>query len=349
MAITIPTYCSREDLKSSLDLDETARNNAQVDRAIEAATHAVEGVLHRKFYPQNATRYFDWPNYQYARSWRLWLDHNEVISVSSLTVAGTSIPSSGYFLEPVNSGPPYNRIEMDLSTNYSFESGNTEQRAVAVTGVFGYTHTHQNVALLAEALDGTETGVDVTNGASIGVGDLIEVDDEHMICVEKSMLDTTQNLQTPLTAVNNNVTVAVSSGSTFNVGEVILLDSERMLIVDIASNNLTVKRAWDGSVLAAHTGSDIYALRSLTVVRGANGSTAATHSDAATVEKVVVPPLIRELAIAEATTYLAGESSAYTRTNAGDSNNPEDIGRGVQGLRNLAVRRYGRKSRVRTI
>lgn len=346
MTISIPTYCSRDDVKRALDSKETARNNSQVDRAIEAATHAVEGLTHRKFYPQTGTRYFDWPNYQYARSWRLWLNHNEVISVSALSVAGTSIPSSGYFLEPINSGPPYNRIEMDLSTSYAFDSGDTEQRAIAVTGTFGYSATTQNVTTLAEELDGSETEVQVASGLDISVGDLIQVDDEKMLVTGAAMLDTTQNLQTPLTAAVNNVTVAVSTGSSFNIGEVILLDSERMLIVDIASNNLTVKRSWDGSVLAAHTSSDVYAQRSLTVVRGSNGTTAATHTTSTVVKRVVVPPLIRELAVAEAIVYLASESSGYAKDTQQQSNNPEDIGRGVRGLRDQVIRRYGRKSRV---
>lgn len=349
MTISIPTYCSRDDVKRALDLQETARNNSQVDRAIEAATHAVEGLTHRKFYPQTGTRYFDWPNYQYARSWRLWLDQHEVISVSSLTVAGTSIPSSGYFLEPVNSGPPYNRLEMDLSTNYSFESGNTEQRAVVIAGVFGYSATTQDVTTLAEDLDSSETEVQVNSGLDISVGNLIQVDNERMLVTGVSMLDTTQNLQTPLTAAVNNVTVAVSTGSAFNIGEVILLDSERMLIVDIAANNLTVKRAWDGSVLAAHTGSDVYASRSVTVVRGSNGTTAASHNTATTVKRLVVPPLVKELAVAESVFYLTNESSGYAKEASGESNNPEDIGRGVRGLRDQVVRRYGRKSRVRTV
>lgn len=349
MAITIPTYCSREDVKTALDIKETARNNAQVDRAIEAATVSVEGLTHRKFYPQTATRYFDWPNYQYARSWRLWLDHNELISVTSLTAGGTSVPSSGYFLEPVNTGPPYTRIEMDLSTSHSFDSGDTYQRSVAVTGVFGYSNDTTNAASLSASASSSATTIDVDDGSVIGVGDLLVIDSERLICTNKTMLDTTQNLQSNMTAVQNGVTVAVTDGTAFAIGEILLLDAERMLIVDISGNNLTVKRAWDGTVLAAHTGSDIYALRTLTVVRGANGSTAATHVDSSTVAKVVVPPLIKELAVAEAVTFLAGESAAYARTTEGESNNAEDIGRGLRGLRDQAVRRYGRKARLRAV
>src|SRR5690606_22447868 len=57
-----PWYTTRETVKAALDYKETARNDAQVDRAIESASRAVEGLLHRRFYPETATRYFDWPN-----------------------------------------------------------------------------------------------------------------------------------------------------------------------------------------------------------------------------------------------------------------------------------------------
>lgn len=350
MAITTATYCSREDVKAALDFKEAARNNTQIDRAIEAASIAVDALCHRKFYPEVATKYFDWPNYQYARSWRLWLDANEVISVTSLVAGGTTISSSDYFLEPANYGPPYSHIEIDLSSSAAFSSNSgTHQRSVAITGTFGYNHTHSVVASAAEAINASETQIDVNDSSNVNVGDLFEIDDEHMICVEKSMLTTGQTLQTPLTASMNDNTVAVATGGQFHVGETLLLDSERMLIVDIAGNSLTVRRSWDGSTLAAHTGSTIYAPRTLTMIRGAQGSTAASHLNGADVEKVVVPALIRQLAIAEAVNMLLQESNGFARTSSGESNNPADIGRGLQGLRDLAKREYGRKVRIRGV
>jgi hypothetical protein len=87
-------YCTREDVKSSLDSKESARNNGQVDRAIESASRAVEGLTHRRFYPETDTRYFDWPNAQYARPWRLWLDQHELVSVATLSSGGTTIAAS---------------------------------------------------------------------------------------------------------------------------------------------------------------------------------------------------------------------------------------------------------------
>src|SRR3546814_20587325 len=89
----------------------------------------------------------------------------------------------------------------------------------------------------------------------------------------------------------------VTDGTLFFVGELILIDSERMRIVDITGNNLTVVRAYDGSTLAAPSlGADVYVYRSLTVERGALGTTAATHLDAASVTVWAVPASVKVLA-----------------------------------------------------
>lgn len=61
MTISTPCYATREEVKSALDIKQTARNNDQVDRAIDSASRAVEGLLHRVFYPTFDTRYVDWP------------------------------------------------------------------------------------------------------------------------------------------------------------------------------------------------------------------------------------------------------------------------------------------------
>ena len=65
------------------------------------------------------------------------------------------------------------------------------------------------------------------------------------------MLATGQTLQAPgLTDRANAETVPVTNGAAIAVGETILIDAERMLTVDIAGNNLIVKRGFDGSTLA---------------------------------------------------------------------------------------------------
>ena len=346
-------YCTREDVQRALDSKNTARNADQIDRAVGAATLSIEGLTHCRFYPQTGTRYFDWPNYQYARPWRLWLDSNQVASVTSLVSGGVTISSNDYFLRRSDDfdEAPYNYIEIDLDSSSAFSSGSTHQRSIAVTGVFINCAADESPAgATAEALDDSETGLDITDSALIGIGQIIKVDSERMVVTGKSMLDSGQNTAGALTASVSDVTVPVGSGAAFSVGEVILIDSERMLIVDIAGNNLTVKRQWDGSVLATHANpSDVYALRTLTVVRGALGTTAATHLTAAPIVKHVVPTLVRNLAIAEALSTLLQEGSGYARQ-AGSGENARDVsGVGIQALRDAVYTAFGRKARIGAI
>lgn len=342
-------YATREDVKSALDYKETANNNAQIDRAIDSASRAIESLTHRKFYPEIDTRYFDWPNYQYARSWRLWLEGNEVTSVTSLTSGGVVIDPSDYFLEPNTYGPPFNRIEMDLSTSGAFSAGSTHQRSIAVEGVFGYSNDTENATTLSASGSDSIATLSVTSGNAIGVGQILQIEDEYLIVTEKLWVDTTQNLQTPLTGAKNDTTVSVSTGSAFAAGDVLLIDSEKVRVNDVAGNSLFVTRAWDGSVLASHTGSDIYATWTLKVQRGALGSTAASHATSVAVDKILFPGLIRELCVGEAVNSLLQESSGYSRAEAQESNNAGEVGRGIQGLRDQVKAGYARKARIRGV
>lgn len=371
MAISRPCYATREAVKRALDYKQTARSDGQVDRAIEAAsdgidggTHRIGGLLKRRFYPEQRTMTFDWPGTQYAQPWRLWLDQHEVISVTTLTAAGVAITAGDYFLRP-DDGPPFNRVEINIGTNAAFNAGNTRQRAIAITGLFGFCSDTATAGALAEALDDSETGVDVADSAAVGVGDVLLVDSERMLVTDKAMLDTGVNIDAAdsLTASNADVSITMSTTTSAPaVDEVILIDSERMLVVDVAGSVLTVKRAWDGSVLAAHSANaDIYAPRTLTVTRGALGSTAATHSSSTAVSRYVVPGLVRDLAVAEAIDQLLQETSGYARAGAVQDNthsgisvsnirsSKDQIGLGIDAIRARAYTAYGRKARVRAV
>lgn len=344
------SYASREDVKRALDSKHTARDDAQVDRALEAGRLAVELLLHRRFYPFAGTRYFDWPNQAYARSWRLWLESNELVSVSALTSGGTTIAASDYFLRRTDDRDeaPYTYLEVDLDSSAAFSAGDTHQRSIAITGVFGYSADTVPAGVTAEALDDSETGVDVTNSALIGVGHIIKVESERMVVADKTMLDTAVNIDAGDSLLASTADVSITMSTTTNApvrDETILIDSERMLVVDVAGSVLTVIRAWDGTTLATHAGSaDIYAPRTLTVQRGALGTTAAAHDTAKAITRHVVPPLIRELCIAEALNTLLQETGGYART-LGQGESSRTPGAGLQGLREQAYRSYGRKAR----
>lgn len=341
-------YCTREDVKAALDYKETARANALIDLAIEAASREVEALCHRMFFPMLATRRFDWPNRQYARPWRLWLDQHELISVTTLTSGGVTIGAADYFLYP-DDGPPYTRIEVDLDSTQAFGLGSTHQKDIAITGLFGHSNNEVPAGALAEALDATETGVDVTNSAVIGVGSIIRVDNERMLVSEKSLLTSGQTIQASLSASMANDQVAVTNGAAFFVGETLTIDTERMLVLDVIGNTLLVRRAWDGSTLATHTGSAVYAPRTLTVERGALGTAAATHTTATSLQRHAPPSPVRQLTKAFAIDNLLQDSAGWARTSGEGENQAELSGRGLAKLIDRVYSTYGRKSRVRGV
>lgn len=357
MAITEGVYTTRDTLKHALDIGETARNNTNIDRCIQSGARRVDGLCHRIFYPFTGTKYFDWPNNQGAVPWRLWLDESELISVSELSSGGTTISSSNYNLEPQRTGPPYNRVEVKLSSSSAFGGGATFQQDIGITGLWGYSNEETNTGVTAEVLDATETGIDVSGAVSavVGVGSILRIESERFIVSNRLSLDTGQNLGgTGLTNLNNNLTVAVTDGTQFAVDELLTIDSERMLVVDITGNNLTVIRAYDGSTIAAHTaGADIYAQRTLVVARGALGTTAATHLSGSTVYRWNPPSGIAQLNLAEAIHELMQEQTGWFRTMSASSNFGGTARRAATiealiDLRTTVYQTYGRKARNRT-
>lgn len=346
-------YATREDVKAALDSKETARNNGQIDRALESASRSIEGLLHRRLYPVTATRYFDWPNAQGARPWRLWLDDSELISVTTLSSGGVVIPAADYFLEPNRTGPPYRRIEVDLDSSSAFGGGGTHQRDITVTGLWGHSNDESPAGDVDEAMSVSETDLDVTSSAAIGVGSVLRVGSERLIVTGKTMKDTGVNIDVSdslaASAADVSITMSTTTGAPA-VDEVILIDSERMLVVDVAGTVLTVKRGWDGSVLATHAaGADIYAPRTLTVTRGALGTTAATMSAGDDIWRWDPPGPVRELCIAEALTAVLQGQSGYARVVGSGEAQREAYGRGLADLRESVYTSHGRKARTRAV
>lgn len=347
-------YASREQVKAALDFAETARNDAAVDRAIEAASRQVDRLTNRHrggFWPEVRTRSFDWPQLASPTPGRIWLDEPGLISLTSLRSGGVTIPTSEAVLYP-DSGPPFTRLELDRSGSSSFGLGQTPQDDVAITGVWGFDLNTAPAGTLAAAVSSTSaTVLDISDASAVGVGDLVTVDSERMLVTGRASLATSVTLAgAGLTASPASVAATVSSGAGVAVGEILTIDSERIRVDDITGNVLTVKRAVDGSVLAAHSpGAAVFARRRLTVVRGAFGTAAATHSNGAAVVRHVYPGLVVQLAVAEAVAALQAESAAWARTAGAGERAQPGTATGIQGLRDDVIEAYGRSTRVRTV
>lgn len=356
MAVSLPCYCSREDVKAALDIKQTARNDSQIDRAIDSASRAIEGRLHRQFYPSYGTKYVDWPNFQYAYPWRVWLDQAEIADVTSVVpVVMTDtdvIPNANIFWGNPRYNPPFTYLELDRSTSSSFGHKSTPQRDITITALFGYSADTIDGGTLAAAVSTTTaTTITVSNGNLIGVGNQLLIGTERLLVTNRANVTSTQTQQTAGagTASNADNILAVTDGTKFFAGEVVTLDAERMLIVDVTGNNLTVKRAWDGTVLATHSSATIYVNRLFTVVRGSQGTTAATHSQGDAISVHLVPALVRQLAIGLAEVSLNMELGAYAATQGSGDSKKGNIGVGLNELWDQCITAHGRKARSRTV
>lgn len=347
--MSAPSYCTREAVKAVLDVAETARTNTQVDREIAAATEAVDGLLYRGRYGfslTDATRYFPWPELDSGGSWRLYLEQNGLIALTTLVAGGVTIPTTSVYLEPINDGPPYTRLELVRNLNVSFGGGPTPQRQIAITGTWGYRDDREPAGTLVGAVNALTTAIVLSDSAAVGVGDLLICDNERMVVTGRAWVSTGSTLGgSGLTASNASTSL---TGPTVAVGEQLLIDAETMLVVDVAGSTTVVRRAWDGSTLASHAnGATIYADRGYVVARGTQGTAAASHADAATVEVHRPPALIRDLAIAEAITTLLQAQAGYARTiRVSAEAAKEVIGHGLQDLRDRATARYGRNVKI---
>lgn len=348
-------YATREAVRGALSSASTARDDAQIDRAIEQGSTDVDTLCNRTFQPRLATYAFDWPSEQTPRSWRLWLDQYDLIAPTQILSAGVVVPPTDYNLEPANEGPPYRYIETRLDRPSTWAGGSTWQHTIQITGWWGHTDTQAPAGALSAAITSTTaTAATVTDSTAVGVGDLLSVGAERLLVTDKAISSTGQVLQVPLTADKAGVLVQAQDGTAYRKGEVLTLDAERMRIRDVIGNALSVDRAWDGTVLAAHTGSTIWAPRLLTVVRGAAGTTAATALSGAAVTRWVAPGLARTLCIAEAQSTLLSEQAGYARTvkaqsGTGGTKSVAAVTVELDALRTRVYSSLGRQARIRVV
>jgi hypothetical protein len=330
-------YATREDVSFALATNDTARLSASVDRAIQAASRSVESLCHRVFYPETATKVFNRDEWN-SRGENLWLDNHDLISVSSVTAEGTLIAAATYDLRPPE-GPPFTGIRFD---------GSAPNGDVSVSGVFGYRNDQLTAGTLAVAISTTSaTTLTVSDGGLIGIGDVLTIDSERLQVTGRAWVTSAQTGS--LTASNADVQLSVATGSAFHEGEFLLLDGEQVRVDSIAGNVLTVKRAQNGSVLAAHTTSTVYTSRVLTVVRGVLGTTAATHLISTAITKHDPPALVRAYVVALACNQLLQEAGGYARTTGAGETANAATGGGLDALRCEVRAAHGRKVRQRAI
>lgn len=349
MAITEVAYCTREQVQRTLNLADTPELNSRVDSAIMSGARQIFGLLHRAFYPRTQTLTFDQPE-----AGILWLEDYgvELAAAPTQILSGTQTMTAGtdVLLRPIT-GPPYRWLEASYAGTVFWQSINTPQGAVSITGDFGYPPNPIVAGTLASTPTSTSATIALSDSSTVGVGSLILIDSERLLVSDKTMSATGATITADPTNSKAAVTLAVSSGALINPGEMILVDSERMQVEYVVGNNLTVRRAVNGSALAAHTiGATVSAPRTASVLRARLGTTAASHSSGATITRLDAPSLVSELNLAYAITNNERALAAYSRTGSPDTTSLyRDKGRGIAELAADTVAAYGRQMRSRAV
>lgn len=352
-------YTTRESVYQSLEVTETARARELVDRKIGAASRSIEGLLRRRFYPETKDLAFDWPNMSYAPPWEIQVEgDNEIIAVHSVTSGGVDIPVNNLLLRRWDEKPepPYQRVQINLSTNSVYSGGPTWQESVVFNVDTGFNPTDTSFVdgLLAAGINSSVKSFTINPSTdaelNVGVGSLIVVGTERMQVTNRRMADVGTNTAGVLDDTMSARLLSVQDGTKFVVGEMIQIDAERMRVDEITGNNLSLTRAWDGSTLDEHlSGVDIYAQRLFTVQRGVLGSTAASHLLADNVTCHRFPDLISDLCEAETLVGIEQSASAYARVVGSGLTAREAVGKGLEDLRNQCISRYGRVMRSEAV
>jgi hypothetical protein len=371
MAITRACYATREQVRRALDVQQPAYADTIIDRKLQSASAAVDRLCMRKFFPLLTTYHWDWPNYQYSYPWQVWFDQRELAADPANAPGGqiitgsflpTPIPiTTGQYILLPEGGPPYTHIQLRRDTNAAFGYNTTPQWDIGITGYFGYWLQTEVAGTLAAAITtASQTSVQVGPNSLIDAGSTLIAGSERMLVTDNQYVNTGVSPTSGCTSASaSDNTMAVPDGTKFAPQEVILLDSEWMLIQTIVANNLIVKRAYSGSVLATHSLPNIYAKRQLTVTRGFLGTTAATYAINAPVSVDLYPELVSDLTVAEAIIGLIQEPQGYAnqqqatwygQTTRGQGQQRETFpGAGIQDLRSQVCQAYGRQVRTRVI
>lgn len=174
--VTDRWYCSLSDLKAELG-ETTTANDARLGRYIAQASRQIEDATGRTFFPVTATKTFDVPR----DGWRLFLQYEDLITLTTLSDDTGTITSTNYWLYPLNMTPKHS-IVLDTNTlGRGFEYDEDPQGAVSIAGQWGYCADYVSTGLALGAAISSTTATTITlTGASCEVGWMLLIDSEAM-------------------------------------------------------------------------------------------------------------------------------------------------------------------------
>ena len=282
-------YCTIHDVVDALG-EPGVRSERAVFRYVQAAADEIERQI-GIFVPVTATKTYDGLGQR-----DLYID--PCVAVTAVTDDGDSVTSTQYDLYPLNrhwENGPYTRLGVDPdATELSYWTH--EREAVAITGRWGQYEDTESTGATTTQSDGTTGSITLDNAAYISPGLVLLVESEQeYVTATGAVSDSTADTAEAVDATEE--AIDVSDGTKVNVGETILIDYEQMFVIAKQGNTLIVTRGYNGTAKTTHnTSVSVYVYRTFTVVRGANGTTAAAHA-AKAVSRYTFPPLIQFIAV----------------------------------------------------
>lgn len=283
-------YCTAAELDSDLNLIGSVKESLVMEKILAASEYLRKQI--GLFIPVTDTKYFDG-----SATPRLYLPPFLAITGTIIT-DDVSLTTSDYVLRPNNrfwENGPYGVIDLDVDeAHVSYwvkESHSTE-----IPARWGlYELTADTGATVADTTQqsAVQITLKVNNGALVSPGMVLLIGSEQQ---EVASWGSVTASLTTASAMDANVSEITLAAASVYPGEIIRIGLEQMKVLDNNSTLYYVQRGWNKTKQVAHSTSaavDVY--RTVNVVRGVNGTTAAAHLNGVSISRYKVPDDINYL------------------------------------------------------
>lgn len=195
---------------SEMSLDTS--DDTVIGQMLGGVSRYIERQCGRIFVPFVETRYYDVPSLDVVEDLRELKLDGDLLEVISLTNGdGSALSATDYTLQPINKSP-YRSIHLKGGAAWIPDSDGESKSVIEVVGIWGFHSRYADAWLegstLAEALDASETGFDMTSGAAFKTGQIIRIDNElsHVESVATNTVNGTRGANGSTAAVHNSGT-----------------------------------------------------------------------------------------------------------------------------------------------
>lgn len=311
------SFCTAAELDDDLNLLGSVRADVLMDKIMAASDYLQKEI--GWFIPVTMTRTFHGLGLPYlylppllALTGNILNDDDTLVSTDFIY-----IPEGRWW-----ANGPYSQLDVDPDA-VNLSVWMNEQEGVSIPGRWGlYEESESTGATVADTTqqDASQATLKVSSGAKVSPGMvlLIGTEQEHVTGWSTPTAAVT-TLGAAWDAQSSEVTLAAAL---LNIGEVGRVGLEQFKVLDNNGTLYYVQRGWNKTRQVSHLSAanvDVY--RTVEVVRGVNGTTAATHANGASVSRYKAPSDVNYLCRQIAALMLKKAQAGF----AGKTGN-EDIG-----------------------